>query len=305
MSIVEILYQLTIHPMKWYWKMLRRLVSHPSFGLELARKFQKTHIWWGERCCLKCWVIWGQHIHKTAKTWVRSYKCTHCKKIYSEFYGTIFYRSKVPIHKWMILILEWSISTWSISAAEAGRKLEIQHSTAWNMILKIWTLFESCNNSQLLSWIVEADEAWMWKKKNNNQDIILWMVERWERKLHLYPVENVKEESLYPHIKANVEYGSKFFTDSRVSYSATCVYYQHWTTNHSKSEYSKWEIHSNTIEQIWGDIKGIIRTIHHWVSKKYRQLYLALYTAKYENIKHNDLFYFTLDKILRPPCSII
>lgn len=289
--------------MKWYWKMLRRLISHPNYGLELARKFQKTHIWWGERCCLKCGSLWGQHIHKTAKTGVRSIKCLHCKKIYSEFYGTLFYNSKVPIHKWMILILEWSISTWSISAAEAARKLEIHHSTAWNMMIQIWKLLHETNNSELLFWIVEADEAWMGKKEN--QDIIMWMVERWNRKLHLYPIENVQEKTLYPLIKENVVYGSKFYTDMRVSYHTTSIRYLHWTTNHSKGEYARWEIHSNTIEQIWGDIKWIIRTIHHWVSKKYRQYYLALYTAKYENIKHNDLFYFTLDKILRPPCSII
>lgn len=289
--------------MKAYWKMLRRLISHPNYGLELAREFQIRHIWWGSRCCLKCWEVWKQYIHKTAKTGVRSLKCSHCKKIYSEFYGTLFYRTKVPIHKWMRLIIEWSISTWSISAAEAARKLEIHHTSAWNMMISIWKLFHETNNSELLFWIVEADEAWMGKKEN--QDIIMGMVERWNRKLHLYPIENVQEKTLYPLIKQNVVYGSKFFTDMRVSYHTTSIRYLHGTTNHSQWEFARWEVHSNTIEQIWGDIKGIIRTIHHWVSKKYRQYYLALYTAKYENIKHNDLFYFTLDKILRPPCSII
>ena len=93
-------------------------------------------------------------------------------------------------------------------------------------------MFHETHHSKLLAGIVEADEAWMGKK--DNQNIILGMVERGKRKLLLYPIENVQEKTLYPLIKQSVLFGSKFFTDSRVSYSATCVYYIHRTTNHSK-----------------------------------------------------------------------
>jgi len=282
--------------MKWYWKMLRRLISHPSYGLQLAREFQKRHIYKWERYCLKCGCIWWQHIHKHNKVGSIVYKCSHCKQHYWEFYGTIFENTKVWLDKWMILILEWCVSTGSTSWAEASRRIWVSKKTSWNMLTKIRRLLHETHNSELLSGIVEADEAWMGKKKN--QDIIMWMVERWKRKLQLYSIENVQEKTLYPLIKKNVEYRSKFFTDMRVSYHTTSIRYLHWTTNHSKGEFARWEVHSNTIEQIWGDIKGIIRTIHHWVSKKYRLYYLAQYITKYENIKLNDLFYFTLSKIL-------
>jgi hypothetical protein len=215
----------------------------------------------------------------------------------------------------MITILEWCISTWSISAAELARRIDVKHDTAWNMLMKIRKLLyeNNINNSDLLSWIIEADEAWYWKK--DNQNIIMWLVERWKEnnnlnnwlkekrqrwRLRLFPIENVKEKTLYPIIKSNVELWSKFYTDMRISYHITCVHYKHSTTNHSKWEFAMWEVHSNTIEQIWWDIKWIIRTVHHWVSKKYRLFYLSQYITKYENIKSNDLFFFTLSKILIP-----
>ena len=286
--------------MALYWKMLRRLISHPSYGLALARKFQNTHIYKWQRACLKCWSIWNQHKHKKAKTWVITYKCNHCNQCYSEFYWTIFYKTKIPINKWMISILEWCISTWSISASELSRRIEIKNESAWNMLMKIRKLLYETNTSDILSWIVEADEAWYGKKKNKNQDIILWVVERWKRKLRLFPVDNIQENTLYPIIKNTVKYWSKFFTDSRISYTATNIRYIHKTTNHSKNEFARWEIHSNTIEQIWGDMKWIFRTIHHWVKKKYRLFYLAQYITKYEHIHTDNLFFYTLSKILIP-----
>lgn len=211
----------------------------------------------------------------------------------------------------MIAILEWRISTWIISSAELSRRIDVKHDTAWNMLMKIRKLlYESnINSSKLLSWIVEADEAWFWKKKGkkrktDNQDIIMWLVERWENWrrwwLKLFPIPDVKEKTLYPIIQNNVEEWSNFYTDSRISYHITCVRYNHAVTNHSIWEFANWDVHSNTIEQIWWDIKGIIRNVHHWVSKKYRLFYLAQYITKYENIKSNDLSFFTLSKILIP-----
>ncbi|OGJ55319.1 hypothetical protein A2483_01610 [Candidatus Peregrinibacteria bacterium RIFOXYC2_FULL_33_13] len=41
-------------------------------------------------------------------------------------------------------------------------------------------------------------------------------------------------------------------------------------------------------------LKGIIRTIHHGISKKYRKYYFAQYIFKYENILSSNLFYNVL-----------
>ncbi|OGJ55318.1 hypothetical protein A2483_01605 [Candidatus Peregrinibacteria bacterium RIFOXYC2_FULL_33_13] len=68
-------------------------------------------------------------------------------------------------------------------------------------------------------------------------------------------IEDVKEKTLYSLIEKNLKKVSSFYTNSRISYVAANIYYNHKTTNHSKGEFAREEVHSNTIEQIWGDFK--------------------------------------------------
>jgi len=204
----------------------------------------------------------------------------------------------------MLAIIFWSTSTGGISAAELGRNLGISHLTAWKMLMKMRKMMSQGLSEDYLEGMVEADEAWFGKKKN--QDIIMGIVQRGRRKLRLMVIPNVQEKTLYPHIRDHVKKASQFFTDSRITYSITGIEYHHQTTNHSKGEFAREGlIHSNTIEQIWGDIKGILRTIHHGIKKKYRTLYLAQYIFRYENQHSSNLFYKTLCQLFTPTYCII
>ncbi len=286
--------------MKFYQKIMRRLNSHPKTAITYLRKFTKRH----RKCCIHCGVVNCLEIHHTDKQGIITFRCKECSKTFSELKGTIFYRSKIPLWIWMSAILDYIISTGSISAAETGRRYGITHKSAWRMMTKIRKeLFDDTPPDKLQKH-VEADEAWFGKK--DNQDIVMGLVQRNKRKLILLTIPNVKEETLYPLIEKNVKRGSYFFTDSRVSYSSAGIFFKHKTTNHSKGEFARDNfIHSNTIEQIWGDIKGIIRTIHHGITKKYRKYYLNFYSIKYENIHSSNLFYFILSKLFSPMYCII
>lgn len=270
--------------------------SHPGEAITILRKF----IAHKKRACPHCACLGIPHKHSTDKRSIIIYKCYHCNKTFSELFGTIFHRSKIPLAKWLIAIIEWQESTGSISASELSRKINISSPSAWSMLMKIRKLLHDfLDNTSLLSEIVEADEAWFGKK--DNQDIVLGLVQRNRRKLRLIQIPNVKEETLYPYILNNVSKGSLLCTDQRITYSITSIHYNHKTTNHSKGEFARNHIiHSNTIEQIWGDIKGIIRTIHHGVSKKYRHLYFAQYIFKYENLKYFNFFNLILCQLFFP-----
>lgn len=285
--------------MKDYQKIMRRLISHPGYAIEIIRNMTKRY----RKCCPKCGIITCPELHHTDKRGIKTYRCQHCGKTFTELYGTIFYKSKVPLANWLLAIIYWINSTGGLSAAELGRNLGISHLTAWKMLTKIRTYLKSSLSDDYLSEIVEADEAWFGKRKN--QEIVMGIVERKRKKLRLIVIPDVKEESLYPQIERHVKKGSKFFTDSRISYSVTGIEYHHQTTNHSASEFARGEVHSNTIEQIWGDIKGIIRTIHHGIKKKYRELYLAQYIFKYENKDSSNLFFNTLCQLFSPTYCII
>lgn len=285
--------------MKEYQKIMRRLISHPSYALEIVRSMTKRH----RKCCPKCGAITQSEIHHTDKRGVITYLCQHCHKTFTELYGTIFYKSKVPLASWLLSIIYWINSTGGLSAAELARNLGVSHLTAWKMLMKIREAMVDGLSNDLLIDITEADEAWFGSKEN--QDIVMGIVERGRRKLRLMVIPDVKERTLYPHVASNVKKGSKFFTDSRITYAITGIEYHHQVTNHSKMEFARGEVHSNTIEQIWGDIKGMIRSIHHGIKKKYRKLYLAQYIFKYENKDSTNLFFKTLCQLFTPTYCII
>lgn len=281
---------------------MRKLISHPGSAIVMCRKMIQRY----RKCCARCGVVSSFEIHHTDQRGIRTHLCHSCGKTYSELHGSIFYRSKIPLDKWMRLILHWVMATGSISAAEGSRYIGVSHLTAWRMLMKIRKELSTHLSTSPLRHMVEADEAWFGKKKN--QDIVMGLVERTQgslRKLRLFVVPNVKEKTLCDHVEREVERGSEFFTDSRISYVSLGIRYRHQTVNHSKAEFARGKAHSNTIEQIWGDIKGIIRTIHHGISKKYRKLYLAQYIFRYENIHSSNLFNLSLSHLFHPTYCLI
>lgn len=282
-----------------YQKIMRRLISHPGCAIGIVRRLTDRR----RKCCPLCGVVRNPEIHHTDRRGVRTYLCRDCGKTFTELRGTLFYQSKVPLSDWLLAILYWITATGGLSAADLGRKLGVSHRTAWKMLMGIRERLARGVSDGLLEIITEADEAWF--GRGGNQEIVMGIVQRGRRRLRLIVIPDVKEATLYPHIRDNVKKGSKFFTDSRVTYSITGIEYHHQVTNHSAKEYARGEVHSNTIEQIWGDIKGVIRTIHHGVSRKYRSLYLGQYVFQYENRHSTNMFFSTLCQIFSPTYCLI
>lgn len=299
-------------PMEVYSKIQRKIISHPKNALDEVRKIIGRH---SDRsnACLRCGCVGWQHIHHTSKNWVRHYRCIHCNKTYSEFLGTILFRSKLKPSDWLTALLELSVATGGVSGSELGAKIWRQRKTGWRMLRAIRTdLLEKAETKKhgydaRLSWETEADEAWFGRKEN--QEIILGIVQREPRRVCLRSVENVKEQTLWPIVKRSIVPGSLFCTDMRISYSIAGIHYHHATTNHSQKEFGRrhvdryWVermIHSNTVEQLWGQFKGVIRTIHHGVSKKYRMTYLNEQIIRYEHWKTSNLYYYFLSLLFVP-----
>jgi hypothetical protein len=194
-------------------------------------------------------------------------------------------------------LIEWSISTGSVSAAEIKRRHGINYDSAWKMLMKIRSMMINVAPQDMLSGIVEIDEAWFGKK--DNQQIMFGLVDRINHKLRLVllphdPNEAIIHEKVHQHVRRR----STVMTDGASYYGFISALFDKYSVNHSKSEFARRQyglkIHTNTMEQIWGDIKGIIRTIHHGVSKAYRLLYLAEYAFRYNFKRSHDLFFFTL-----------
>jgi transposase-like protein len=283
---------------KIYQKTLRRLISHPGTAIKLIRQLTARR----RKACLGCGCVGCLQIHHTDARGIFTFRCRECGKTFSELSGTIFYRSKIPLALWLRAILDWTISTGSISAAELARRLDISHISAWKMLMKIRkNLVEK--NPEIFAGILECDEAWCGKK--TNQEIVFGIADRVRKRVRFAIIPNTSEKVLHSEIEKSTEFGSTLNTDGWAGYGFASIRYQHKVVNHSRSEFARGDAHTNTIERIWGMFKGIVRTIHHGISKKYRRYYLAQFAFRY-NYEHNsNLFYSVLVKIFSPMYCLI
>ena len=264
------------------------LIKNNLMAIKIIRKVH----WKEKRCCPYCGCINNIRKHSRMKNGVYRYFCDNCSKTFTDLTGTIFAKSKVSLWKWvygLIMLLE---STGSISAAELSRNINVSYPTAWNMLRRIRKFVHDQQYDIKLFGVIESDEAWISHK--DNQQIVLGIVER-EGKVRFFPILDRKEDQLlFPHYWF-VKKGSIVCTDSHSSYGALGIHYTHHWVNHSIGEWKRNHIWTNTIEGVWSMLKGIIRTIHHGIKKKYMPYYFSLFSFQYNN-RHLSIHYkfFTL-----------
>lgn len=95
------------------------------------------------------------------------YKCKACEKPYSVTVGTVFERSKIPLHKWLLATFLLCASKKGMSAHQLHRQLDLTYKTSWFMAHRIR---EAMRSGGLLppmgggGGVVEIDETYIGTK---------------------------------------------------------------------------------------------------------------------------------------------
>jgi transposase-like protein len=66
--------------------------------------------------------------------------------------------------------------------------------------------------------------------------------------------------------------------------------YRHRTVNHSRAEYVRGQVHTQSIESFWSLLKRGIIGNYHKVSKKYLPLYLNEFSFRFNNRNNPAIF---------------
>jgi transposase-like protein len=92
-----------------------------------------------------------------------------------------------------------------------------------------------------------------------------------------------------------VKHGSKVYTDDWTGYLGLTERYgfEHEAVNHSAKEYVRSDVHTNTIEGFWANVKCGINGTYVWVSKKHLQLYLREFEYRH-NLRRQPALMFEL-----------
>jgi transposase-like protein len=87
------------------------------------------------------------------------YRCNACLTDFTIRTGTIFERSKVPLHKWLYAMYLLVTARKGISSLQLAKQIGVTQKTAWFMLQR---LREACGNDPTtLAGIVECDETYV------------------------------------------------------------------------------------------------------------------------------------------------
>lgn len=210
--------------------------------------------------------------------------CFRCKSCHTEIYplsDSIFKNSAVSITNIFFIIFMLSAPKHSVSALQITKQLSISYKTAHRIMLLIRSLLGSVHQSKMKG-VIEVDEAFLgkgsksynWSSISTRKQPIIGIIERGTGKCRLFLVDDRKLSTIRKLILDNVEVGSIIYTDSWRGYNCLSEYYTHEIIDHSKREYVRGAVHTNTIENLWGRMKRNIRGAHIKISAKFVQQYI-------------------------------
>ncbi len=245
----------------------------------------------------------------------QSWTCTACGQHVHPTAGTIFHRSSTSLRLWFHAMYLMTSTRCGISAKQLERELGVHYKTAWRMFNKIRNelMAEDEARTQPLSGDVEVDEtSWGGKarkrmnyseaaKFRESKATVLGMVERGGR-VRLRVIESRRGEPLSGAVRANVNPASFIFTDDWRPYKAVGKEFAgHSVINHSSGSYVVGEIHTNTIEGFFGNLKTGMRGAYKAVSQRWLQSYLDEYAWRYNHRTYGrrSMFHSLLDEAVR------
>jgi transposase len=271
--------------------------------------------------CPKCEEI--RKFHRVASR--PSFSCDSCGHHIHPTAGTVMHKSSTSLQLWFHAIFLMAQTKCGISAKQLERELGVTYKTAWRMFTKIRNELMTQDDAPL-SGTVEADEMYVggkprqsdrasWaaaassterrqaaqKWSRDHKTPVFGMVERGGKSAaHVVPLQ--PQRAIMGHIEARVERDAMLYTDDARIYDKLTerTGIAHDTINHSARVYVRGDVHTNTIEGVWANMKtGIVGT-HHHVSPKWLQGYLNEYVWRYNRRHETHPMFLSLLEQIRP-----
>lgn len=257
--------------------------------------------WNGSPVCPYC----GMQNNIKIKSELRHH-CYNCTRSFSVLVGTIFEDSRLSLHKYFTLIGLMLNAKQGISSNEISRHIGVNNKTTWYACMRVRCgMVESVEN---MIGRIEMDETYVGgsprkpnKKHADNQPSIsslsstpnkrgrgtakigiTGIVERSGKKRITVKVMeafrgNVMLAMLKKHIK---EENATVITDAATHYKIFDKEVRHKIIKHAE-QMVKGELHTNTIDGFWRQIKTGIDGSYRAISEKYLPFYLTEFTYKY------------------------
>jgi transposase-like protein len=277
--------------------------TNPIFHDETAaREWLEARIWKDGRACPHCGVVDASTLMQGKSHRPGLYQCNACREPFTVTVGTLYERSKLPLHKWLFATHLMMASKKGVSSLQIHRMLGISKKSAWFLMHRIRESLRDAlpidGGSALggQNKVVEADETYIggketnkhkWKRQEGMQGgkgkaPVLSLVER-GGKVRSRHVADVTAKTLRDAIVKQVDRASYLMTDEAPTYTKTGDEFAgHGTVNHSAEEYVRayfW--HTNTVEGYFSILKRGVMGTYHSMSQAHLHRYLAEFDFRY------------------------
>jgi transposase-like protein len=280
------------------------VLSQPHFTDETAaREYLERLRWNGGRVCPHCGTVGRSY--ETKK--VGRYRCgsPECRKDFTVTTKTVMESSHIALHKWLQGFYLMSSSKKGISAHQLHRSIRVTYKSAWFMAHRIREAMRAGGLAPLggAGKVVEIDETLQGKLEGAPKypprgshfawrNTVLTLVERGggARSFH---VDGTTIGALLPVIRANVARESFVMTDELPSYRKLAADFAvHESVNHSKDEYVRGMITTNTVEGYFSIFKRGMKGVYQHCKERHLHRYLAEFDFRYSHrvaLGYNDI----------------
>ncbi len=224
------------------------------------------------------------------------YKCNSCSGHFTVTVGTLFERSKIPLHKWFMASYLLCSSKKGCSSHQLHRMLGVTYKTAWFMAHRIRAAMRDANPEPMGGGgkAVEADETYFGGRKRRSMRRpdgkqyglgdkmkIVALVERGGR-ARSFHVDHVDSKTIRNILVKNVQRDSVLMTDEAKQYRVVGKEYAgHKRVYHSIYEYVRGEAHTNTIEGFFSIFKRGMKGVYQHCSEGHLHRYLSEFDFRY------------------------
>lgn len=227
------------------------------------------------------------------------YKCNECRKPFSATMGTVYERSHIPLHKWLLATHLMVSSKKGISAAQLHRNLGFgSYRTAWFMAHRIREAMRQGDLDTPMGGgggSVEADETFIGRDPDmadNRMPIrrmckVLSLIDRETGEARSFVVGDISFPAIAPIIYQNLSREARLVTDeARYYVSIGKDFAAHGSVNHAQDEWvSKADrtINTQSVEGFFAIFKRGMRGIYQHCGKQHLHRYLAEFDFRYSH----------------------
>ncbi len=260
------------------------VLEAPQFhNEEAAYEYVEALLWPNGPVCHHCGNSDAERIGalkgKTTRIGLR--KCYACRKPFTVKMGSIFEDSHAPLRLWLQAIYLMCSSKKGVSTRQLQRTLGVGMKTAWHMGHRIRFAMAPATDVGPLGGegvTVEADETYLAKSPKSRKTAplnakpapqVLSLVERDGAIRSMFLDDRNVRGALMKHLDDR----SRLVTDGSNVYKFQVA--NHESVDHSKREWARGDVHTNTLENFFAVFKRGLVGVYQHVDNKHLDRYLS------------------------------